>query len=92
MFQSVERWWSYAGAWVLLAAGFALTGFVVGRFWALLLAPYGFFMFVILGVDDEALAYAFVLGIPSATIGLAVGLIARALVNELDRRAWGSGG
>jgi hypothetical protein len=87
MFDSAERSWSYGGAWVAFAAGFALTGFVVGRWWALVLAPYGFLMFVILGAEDEALGYAFVLGIPSATAGLAVGLIARVVGNGRGRRA-----
>jgi hypothetical protein len=87
MFDSVELWWSYEGAWVAVGAAFAVTGFVVGRWWALALAPYGFLMFVVLGASDEGLGYALVLGVPSAFAGLAVGLATRVAVNSLRRRA-----
>jgi hypothetical protein len=82
----VELATSYEGMWLAFGALFAAAGFVAGRWWVLLLTPLAWLTFLPL-TDAEGLGYALIFGVPSAFIGLSLGVATRRVVARLGRRS-----
>jgi hypothetical protein len=77
-FDWVELHTSYEGAWLSLGAAAMLVGVVEGRWWVLPLPALTWLVVWTPGMDPEARAYLFVLGIPVTFAGLLVGVAGRA--------------
>jgi hypothetical protein len=82
----VELATSYEGTWLAFGGLFAVAGFAEGRWWVLLLTPLAWLIFLPL-TDAEGLEYALIFGVPSAFIGLGLGVAARRVAAHLRRRS-----
>jgi hypothetical protein len=71
---------------MLSFAGFFVAGgFVVGRWWALWLAPLAWLVFVPTG-SAEVLAFALFIALPAGCIGLVVGVSLRRMLRHRSAR------